>query len=212
MANIEKTIKSLEYNNFTVKYFDNAEAAAEWLDKEIDGEVVGFGDSQTMLKMKLFDRLSSHNTVYDPNQSKGEDVEPDGFHNLARKALIVDSFLTSVNAMSETGEMINIDGTGNRLAGSLFSHRKIYFVVGTNKIEPNLEKAMWRAKNIASPMNSLKYDLPTPCVAHYKKTGEYKCFDCNSPQRICNATVIYHKRMEHLEDAVVVLIDEKLGF
>ncbi len=212
MADIEKTIKSLEYNNFTVKYFDNAEAAAEWIDSQIDGEVVGFGDSQTMLKMRLFDRLSSHNTVYDPNQSKGEDVEPDEFHDLARNALIVDSFLTSVNAMSETGEMINIDGTGNRLAGSLFSHKKIYFVVGTNKIEPTLEKAMWRAKNIASPMNSLKYDLPTLCVAHYKKTGEYKCFDCNSPQRICNATVIYHKRMEYLEDAVVVLIDEKLGF
>ena len=212
MANIEKTIKSLESNNYTVKYFENAEDAAKWLDSEIDGEVVGFGDSQTMIKMKLFDRLSSHNTVYDPNQSKGEDVEPDGFHELARQALIVDSFLTSVNAMSETGEMINIDGTGNRVAGSLFSHKKIYFVVGTNKIEPSFEKAMWRAKNIASPMNSLKYNLPTPCVAHYRKTGEYKCFDCSSPQRICNATVIYHKRMEYLEDAVVVLIDEKLGF
>lgn len=212
MANIEKTIKSLESNNHTVKFFETAEEAAKWLDAEIDGEVVGFGDSQTMIKMKLFDRLSSHNTVYDPNQSKGEDVEPDGFHDLARQALIVDSFLTSVNAMSETGEMINIDGTGNRVAGSLFSHKKIYFVVGTNKIEPTLEKAMWRAKNIASPMNSLKYDLPTPCVAHYKKTGEYKCFDCNSPQRICNATVIYHKRMEYLEDSVVVLINEKLGF
>lgn len=212
MADIEKTVKSLEYNNYTVKFFENAEDAAKWLDKEIDGEVVGFGDSQTMIKMKLYDRLSSHNTVYDPNQSKGEDVEPDAFHELAKQALVVDSFLTSVNAMSETGEMINIDGTGNRLAGSLFSHKKIYFVVGTNKIEPTLEKAMWRAKNIASPMNSLKYDLPTPCVAHYKKTGEYKCFDCNSPQRICNATVIYHKRMEYLEDAVVVLIDEKLGF
>lgn len=212
MANIEKTIKSLESNNYTVKFFDKSEAAAEWLNAEIDNEVVGFGDSQTMIKMKLFERLSSHNTVYDPNQSKGEDVEPDEFHNLARKALIVDSFLTSVNAMSETGEMINIDGTGNRVAGSLFSHRKTYFIVGTNKIEPSLDAAMWRAKNIASPMNSLKYDLPTPCVAHYKKTGEYKCFDCNSPQRICNATVIYHKRMEYLDDAVVVLIDEKLGF
>lgn len=212
MANIEKTIKSLESNNHTVKFFETAEEAAKWLDAEIDGEVVGFGDSQTMIKMKLFDRLSSHNTVYDPNQSKGEDVEPDGFHDLARQALIVDSFLTSVNAMSETGEMINIDGTGNRVAGSLFSHKKIYFVVGTNKIEPTLEKAMWRAKNIASPMNSLKYDLPTPCVAHYKKTGEYKCFDCNSPQRICNATVIYHKRMEYLDDSIVVLINEKLGF
>ena len=212
MANIEKTIKSLENNNYTVKYFESAEDAAEWLDAEIDGEIVGFGDSQTMIKMRMFDRLSSHNTVYDPNQSKGEDVEPDEFHELARKALVVDSFLTSVNAMSETGEMINIDGTGNRVAGSLFSHKKIYFIVGTNKIEPSLDAAMWRAKNSASPMNSLKYDLPTPCVAHYKKTGEYKCFDCNSPQRICNATVIYQKRMEYLEDAVVVLIDEKLGF
>ena len=212
MANIDKTIKSLEANNYTVKFFENAEDAAKWIDSQIDGEVVGFGDSQTMIKMKMFERLSSHNTVYDPNQSKGEDLEPDGFHEWARKALIVDSFLTSVNAISETGEMINIDGTGNRVAGSLFSHKKIYFIAGTNKIEPTLEAAMWRAKNIASPMNSLKYDLPTPCVAHYKKTGEYKCFDCSSPRRICNATVIYQKRMEYLEDAVVVLINEKMGF
>lgn len=208
MPNIEKTIRSLQANNYTVRLFANHEEAAEWLDAELDGEIVGFGDSQTMIKMNLYERLSAHNTVYDPNQSNGEDE----FHELGRKAMICDSFLTSVNAMSETGELINIDGTGNRVAGSLFGHKKIFFIVGTNKIAPSLDEAIDRAKNVASPMNALKYDLPTPCVAYYKKTGEYKCWDCNSPERICNALVVYEKRMSYLDDAVIVLIDEDLGF
>ncbi|MBQ0041140.1 MAG: lactate utilization protein [Clostridiales bacterium] len=209
MADINKTIKSLEYNGYTVKRFDSAEAAAEWLDEVIDGAVVGFGDSKTIIKMELYRRLHSHNKCYDPNQSRGNE---DVFHELGRRAMVCDVFLTSVNAMSETGEMVNIDGTGNRVAGSLFGHKVIYFIVGTNKIEPSLDAARERARNYAGPMNALKYDLPTPCVAHYKQTGEYKCFDCNCPERICNAEVIYRKRMSYLDDAIVVLIDEELGF
>lgn len=201
--NIEKTIKSLERNRYTVSYFETYQEAADYLDAQIDGKIVGFGDSKTMIKMELFERLSKHNTVYDPNQS----VDNDEFVAIAKKTLVTDVFLTSVNAMSETGEMVNIDGTGNRVAGSLFGHDKVYFVVGTNKIAPTLDDAIYRARNVAGPLNSKKYDLPTPCV----QVGG-RCYDCNMPERICNAMVIYYKKMHDTDDMEVVLINEELGF
>mgnify|MGYP001333930827 CR=1 FL=1 len=203
MPDVEKTIASLKANRFDVSYFAAAEEAAAYIDGEINGEVVGFGDSMTMIKMKLFDRLSSHNEVHDPKQSRCEDE----FQQLAREALTTYVYLTSVNAMSETGEMVNIDGTGNRVAGSLYGHRRVYFVVGVNKIAPDLESAICRARNVAGPLNARKYDLPTPCVK-----GEMRCYDCTSQSRICNAEVIYRKKMNHMDKAEVILIGEELGF
>lgn len=207
-VDLEKTIRSLEDRLYRVSVFDSAKEAADYLDAEIDGKSVGFGDSRTLIDMGLFERLSAHNTVYDPNQS----VDNDGFLEIAVKTLTTEVFLTSVNGMAETGEMINIDGTGNRVAGSLFGHDRVYFVVGTNKIEPDAERAMRRARNIAGPTNSLKYGLPTPCVAHYRETGEKKCFDCRTPERICNGVVTYLRRMNDIEHVEVVLIKEEMGF
>ena len=206
--NLEKTIKSLEQKLYTVRCFETHKEAADYLDAQIDGKVVGFGDSRTIIDMKLYDKLSKHNTVYDPNQS----VDNDGFLEIAKKCLTADIYLTSVNAMAETGEMVNIDGTGNRVAGSLFGHEKIYFVVSTNKIEKSLDEAVFRARNVAAPKNSLKYDLPTPCVMNYKKTGELKCFDCRRPERICNGIITYMRKMNDIEDVEVILINEEMGF
>ena len=206
--NLEKTIKSLEQKLYTVRCFETHKEAADYLDAQIDGKVVGFGDSRTIIDMKLYDKLSKHNTVYDPNQS----VDNDGFLEIAKKCLTADIYLTSVNAMAETGEMVNIDGTGNRVAGSLFGHEKIYFVVSTNKIEKNLDEAVFRARNVAAPKNSLKYDLPTPCVINYKKTGELKCFDCRRPERICNGIITYMRKMNDIEDVEVILVNEEMGF
>ncbi|MDO4393556.1 MAG: lactate utilization protein [Bacillota bacterium] len=206
--NLEKTIKSLEQKLYTVKCFDSHEEACEYLDSQIDGKTVGFGDSKTIIDMKLYDKLSKHNTVYDPNQS----IDNDGFLEIARNCLTTEVYLTSVNAMAETGEMVNIDGTGNRVAGSLFGHDKVFFVVGTNKIEPSLEQAVYRARNVAAPMNSLKYDLPTPCVINFKRTGELKCFDCRRPERICNGIISYLRKMNDIEDVEIILINEEMGF
>lgn len=206
--NLEKTIKSLEQKLYTVRCFETHKEAADYLDAQIDGKVVGFGDSRTIIDMKLYDKLSKHNTVYDPNQS----VDNDGFLEIAKKCLTTDIYLTSVNAMAETGEMVNIDGTGNRVAGSLFGHEKIYFVVSTNKIEKSLDEAVFRARNVAAPKNSLKYDLPTPCVINYKKTGELKCFDCRRPERICNGIITYMRKMNDIEDVEVILVNEEMGF
>ncbi len=205
---IKKTTRNLERNGFTVSFFETAAEAAAYIDNQTDGKIIGFGDSRTIADMGLYSLLSIHNTVYDPYQSENNDE----FLQLAAKALTAQVFFTSVNGISETGEMVNIDGTGNRVAGSLFGHEKTYFIAGTNKIEETLEKAVVRARNTAGPRNNLKYDSKTPCVAWFKKTGEYKCFDCRSADRICNTLNIYLKKMNDIDEMEVVLINEEMGF
>ena len=200
---IQSVIEALKKNLFSVSFFESGKAAADYLDSCLDGRTIGFGDSATMSQIKLYERLSSHNTVYDPNQSKDNDE----FLKIAMKCLDTEIYLTSVNAMAETGELVNIDGTGNRVAASLFGHQKVYFVIGTNKIEPTLEKAVWRARNVAAPINAKRFNADTPCA----KKGD-RCYDCSSPERICNALVIYLKKMNDIEDVEIILIDEELGF
>lgn len=201
--NIEKAIENFKRNNYTVSYFLSSEEAADYIDKEIDNRIVGFGDSATMNSMGLYKKLAKHNTVYDPNQSKNNDE----FLKIAKKCMNTEIYLTSVNGASETGQLVNIDGTGNRVAGSLFGHKKVYFIIGTNKIEENLESAIWRARNIAAPKNAKRYKLSTPCAIK----GD-KCYDCASPDRICNALVIYYKKLNDIKDVEIIFIDEALGF
>ncbi|MBX4268970.1 lactate utilization protein [Clostridium estertheticum] len=200
--NIEKTILALKKNNYEVSFFKTSEDAARYLESRLNDEYIGFGDSQTMFNMNLFDRFSSHNKVVDPKHCEAEAT----FRDTAIKCLTTDIFFTSVNALSETGEMVNIDGTGNRVAGSLFGHKKVYFVVSTNKIEPTLEAAIWRARNIAAPSNAKRLGIRTPCA----EKGD-RCYNCSSPDRICNGLLIYYKKMSNT-DMEIVLIDEKLGF
>lgn len=206
---IENTIKNLERKGYLVHRFPTKEAAAAYLNQNIDQTTVGFGDSRTLIDMQLYQALSSHNTVYDPNQSE----DNDGFLAIAKECLTTEVFLTSVNAMAETGEMVNIDGTGNRIAGSLFGHKEVFFVAGTNKIAPDLKAAITRARQKAGPQNAKKYELSTPCVQYGNKVGRYeRCFDCSHPERICNALTIYYRRMDDTDTVHVVLIDEALGF
>lgn len=202
MANIEKTAEALRARGYDVACFEASEEAANYVDSKIDGFTVGFGDSETLLTLRLYERLSKHNDVYDPMHPR----EGKGFYATARKCLSTEIFITSVNGIAETGEMVNIDGTGNRVAGSLYGHRKVYFIVGRNKISATLEEAAHRARNIAAPKNAARHRYRTPCAMR-----EDRCYDCNSPNRICNAQVIYWRKMNHM-DMEVVLINEDLGF
>ena len=199
----EKVIRALEKKGYDkVSCFASKEEATAYLKEKFEGEVIGFGDSLTMAQMGLNEALSEKNTVIDPRLNRSNDE----FLGLGRLAMETDIFFTSVNAMSEDGIFVNIDGTGNRLAGSLFGHRQVYFVIGANKIEPDLDAAIYRARNVASPMNAVRYECNTPCV----KTGS--CHDCDSPERICAAMCIYFMKMMDLEYCEVVLIDEEMGF
>jgi len=199
--NINEIICAFERNGYCATYFEKAEDAAEYLNESIDGKYVGFGDSATLLRMQLFRRLSSHNRVVDPQHC----VSGKTFIETARECLTTDVFITSVNAISETGELVNIDGTGNRVAGSLFGHEKVYFVAGTNKLVPSLEDAVWRARNIAAPRNAMRLKLRTPCA----KKGD-RCYDCSSSDRICNGIIIHYKKMLNI-DMEIILINEELG-
>lgn len=199
---LEKVIESLTHKGYTVSYFENAKDAAIYLDNEIDNESVGFADSATLLSIELFKRLCSHNEVFDPQNCTSRT----SFIDIAKKCLTAKVYITSLNALSETGEIVNIDGTGNRLAGSLFGHEKVYFVAGINKIVPNLEDAIWRARNIAAPQNAMRLRLRTPC----SKNGD-RCYDCSSPDRICNGMMIHFGKMNDI-DMEIVLINETLGF
>lgn len=202
MINLEKAVKAFERKGYTVKVFDTKEDACEYLDMAIDGKIVGFGDSQTLLDMELFRKLREHNVVFDPYHTSGNKE----FVEVAKKTLTTDVFLTSVNAFAETGELVNIDGTGNRVAGSLFGHKKVYFVMGVNKGEETLEKAMWRAQNIAAPQNAKRKGLNTPCAVK----GD-KCYDCNGPDCICNAIMVHRRKMRNTDDMEIVIIKENLG-
>ncbi len=112
---VQKTMANLKRKKYQVSFFETAREAASYLDRCIDNKFVGFGDSETMLGMGLYEMLNKHNEVVDPMHCK----EGENFFTTARKCLMTDVFLTSVNGLAETGEMVNIDGTGNRVAGSL---------------------------------------------------------------------------------------------
>lgn len=199
---INKVINSLKQKGYLTSFFKDSKDATNYLASKITNVSVGFGDSKTLLTLNLYEILSSNNKIYDPQQN----FEKKSFLDIAKKSLTTDVYLTSVNALSETGELVNIDGTGNRIAGCLFGHQKVYFIIGINKIVPSLEDAILRARNIAAPLNAQFLKLNTPCAKEGKK-----CFDCSSPDRICNGMIVHFKKMSDIEMEIVI-IDENLGF
>ena len=190
--------KNLEARGYAVRVFATGKEAADYLDAAIDGKSVGFGGSVTLDALGLYERLGSHNqTVW---HRKWEDKDA-----ARREALTTELYLTSVNGLAETGELINIDGAGNRVAATLFGHEKVYFVIGRNKLAPTYEEAVWRARNIASPQNAKRLGKKTPCAV----SGD-RCYDCKSPERICRGLVTLWGPMMGME-AEVLLVDEDLG-
>ena len=108
-------------------------------------------------------------------------------------------------AIAETGEIINIDGKGNRLAALAFGKKRVFIVAGVNKLCDDFDSALYRARNVAATQNATRFDVKTPC----KIDG--KCHDCRSPQRICNALLVLWGPMMEMESVEVVLINEELG-
>ena len=203
---IEKTIKALERNKFVVHYFETGAEAVAYLKIRIQNKCVAIGDSRTLMKLNVHDALSEVNEDITDIQRP---LEGESFRDTALRTMGRDVFLTSVNALSQTGEMVNIDGTGNRVAASLFGSQEVFFVLGINKITPDLASAIYRARNIAAPLNSKKNKKSSlnPCA-----TLDEKCYDCGSPDRICNALTIYYKKMRNMQTMEIIIINESLGF
>lgn len=195
--NIEKTIKNLENRGFTAKYFPTAAEASAYLAAEIKGKTVGIGGSITARDLGLYELLAENNTVHGHWQIPGPET--------IEKANHAEVYITSANALTENGEILNIDGRGNRLAAQVYGDKKVYYVAGVNKICPDFDSALDRARNVASVKNAARFGLSTPCQI------DGKCHDCRSPQRICNALIVHWAPMMGME-AEVVLIGEDMGF
>jgi len=197
---VQRTIASLQKRGFAVRYFENACDAVDYLAESITGKTVGIGGSMTIEQMMLYDRLTPQNTVY--WHWKTNNVET----RVAAAAAQV--YLSSVNGIAETGELVNIDGSGNRVAATLYNHERVVFVAGVNKIAPDLESAMFRARNVAAPLNTRRLGLKTPCAVG----EEVKCYDCVSRERICCGVVTLLWPMRSVGVTEVVLVGEELGY
>lgn len=196
MPGFEKVRKNLEAHGFDVTCFDTAAEAADYLDRRLDGKTVGHGGSITLKELGLLERL----------QSPRRGAQPLAGGQLRRRSRPAPVYLTSVNALAETGELINIDGTGNRVASTIFGHEEVYFIVGINKLAPTTTPPCG-GRNVASPKNARRLGKKTPCAVR----GD-KCYDCKSPERICRALAVLWERPTGIGRAEVVLVNEPLGY
>lgn len=202
MEKIEELKTNLEKKGYSVELFENKEDAVEYMNKQLDGTTIGIGGSQTVKQMGLYNVLASHNTVY------WHDEKPEGMTvpECRLAATRAPVYISSVNGISVDGEIVNIDATGNRVAAISFGPQDVYFVVGQNKIADDSEGAMYRARNIAAPLNAKRLNRKTPCAVNAEK-----CYDCQSPERICRNFVVF-KECPYGAKYHVVLIKENLGY
>ncbi len=190
--------KNFNKHGFETSFFETRQEAVAYLVEKIQGRTVGFGGSITVREMELFDALAKNNVCVWHHRVPGDETR-----QLAARTRI---YITSANAVSETGEIVNIDGTGNRVAMTIYGPEKVYYVVGRNKITPDRDAAIDRAKNVASPKNAKRFGVKTPCAIKADR-----CYDCDSPDRICRATVILD-RVLNLTPSEIVFINEDLGY
>ena len=160
--------KNLKDKGYTVTIFQTAAEAVKYLDTQIDRQTVGFGGSMTLEKMGVYETLQSHNMVF-WHQRIPEGKTSKEIRLAANNATI---YISSVNGLAETGEIINIDGNCNRVASIFYGHEKVYLVIGKNKLAKDYDSALYRARNIASPLNAKRVGVKTPCAIK----GD-KCYD-----------------------------------
>ncbi|MGE5631013.1 MAG: lactate utilization protein [Caulobacteraceae bacterium] len=200
--NVKKTMEALEKNNIKASYFDSSNGAVEYILGNIKkDDKVGIGGSMTVKTLGLPEKLIERgNQVFfhwlESTPEKASEARMNASH--------ADVYLASTNALTEEGQLVNTDGTGNRVAGMIFGPKKVYIICGINKITKNLDAALQRIKDNAYK-NARRLKLETPCAI----TG--KCGDCRSPQRMCNVTTIINRKpsMTFLE---VVIVGEELGY
>jgi len=197
-------LTALKANGFKVIYADNSKEALDKVMSLIPKEAkVGIGGSVTVRDIGLVEAIEKQNNPI--FMDWGKPLELKEKLKVRKEALNSDVYLTSSNAITLHGQLVNIDGTGNRVSAMIFGPKKVIVVAGVNKLVGTLDEALARIKNIACPLNGKRLNLKTPCAL----TG--KCADCNSPDRMCKVTVILEKKPS-LSDITIVLVGENLGY
>ena len=168
------------------------------LDRGYRRMIIGIGGSVTIDTLGVYDRLCGSNEVFWHWKNHAPETR--------ERAGKAETYLCSANGVSENGEIVNIDGKCNRVAATLFGPKRCIFVCGVNKLRPDLQSAIERARNIAAPLNAKRLNKKTPCAV------DGRCHNCKSPERICRAMVIHMGVPSGFESCEVVLIGEKLGY
>lgn len=199
----EKTIEGLEKRNMQGFYAETKEEAVKLALSLIPQKsVVSWGGSATLSETGLLNELKNGDyKCLDRNDVETREEKEE----IAHKALNADYYLMSTNSMTIDGQLINIDGNGNRAAALIYGPKNVVILAGINKICNTYEAALDRAKNKASIPNVIRFDCDTPC----QKTG--KCMDCLSPETVCCQFV--HTRFSRIKNRIkVIIIGENLGF
>lgn len=199
---IKNTLECLRKNNFDAKYFENSKEAVQEILKEIKPEdIVGIGGSMTIKELQLDTLLKQRgNTVH----WHWLETTPEDMNKARQSAAYSDVYLTSTNALTQDGKLVNTDGTGNRVAAMFYGPKKTIVVCGINKIVENVDSALERIEMNAYK-NARRLKLNTPCAVNES------CIDCSSPQRMCNITTIIRKKPMQ-KNITVILINEELGY
>jgi L-lactate utilization protein LutB len=198
-----KMIKNLNRRNMEAFYCPTAEEAVKKVSELIaDGSSVTWGGSMTVRDLGIPDMLRRRGTleVLDRDLVEGEAV-----HDIYLRAFTADVYLTSANAISEDGVIVNVDGNGNRVAAITWGPKKVIFIIGMNKVAQTVEAALSRARGTASPINAKRFDIKTPCQV------DGMCHNCNSPESICSY-VHFLRNSRNKGRHVVVLVGENLGY
>lgn len=195
-----KTIKGLESRNMSGYYAKNKEEALKIaLELIPKGSSIGMGGAMSVHEIGLSEALMGSDYNF---------IDRDAIED-KRKAMLdtydADVFLSSANAMTDDGILVNIDGNANRVSAIAQGPKKVIFIVGMNKVCPDVDSAMKRARNVAAPTNAQRFGLETPC----SKQGT--CFNCKSPDTIC-CQILITRYSRHKDRIHVILVNDNLGF
>ncbi len=197
-----KTVKALNQKGFSAFYAETREEAVSVAMSLVgNGDVISFGGSITTDSLGVIRKLEdAGHSVIDRTKAKCREE----YIEIMRQALLCDTFITGCNAISADGTLVNIDGTGNRVAAMTFGPKSVIILAGVNKITADLDSAHHRARNVAAPTNAQRFDINTPC----KKDG--LCHSCSCPDSIC--TYIVETRASKPAGRIkVIIIGEEIG-
>ena len=199
-----KMVKAMQRRHFDAYYCATASEAKAKVNELIpDGASVTWGGTMTVRDMDIPKMLQEHGTLKVWDRDKVE--TPEEKQEMYLRAFQADYYLSSANAITEDGVIVNIDGNGNRVAAITWGPQHVIFVVGMNKVAQDPEAALKRARSTAAPINAARFDIQTPCQL------DGQCHNCNSPQSICNY-IHFLRNSSKPGRIIVILVGENLGY
>ncbi|MBR2176047.1 MAG: lactate utilization protein [Clostridia bacterium] len=212
---IEKTLQALRRNNMQAYYADTKEQAKELVCSMLKkGSTVTHGGSVTLAETGITELLGNGDYIYLDRSAPG--LTPEQVREIYRKSFFADTYLTSSNAITENGELYNVDGNSNRVAAIVYGPESVIVIAGYNKIVPDIRAAVERVKRIAAPKNAVRLDCATPCAEtgeciSLKKENSFACEGCKSPARIC-CNYVVTAQQRHKDRIKVIIVGEVLGY